>query len=307
MAVFENLPNFRQAGGLGLANKYGQRVKDGLLFRSSRTDFITVKDKALFQELGIKSIIDLRSQTEYERADGEKLLDDIFSSYVLKHGKIKKMKPSLRWGRKKGNSNRDDSDFVGYRYLVSMWTMKWIWYIFVQLNFILRWSSFLLLIIDWIFGSQLFVKLFVKLVINKQSISRQYVDLLEYNKPVIKDILQLLTQEENFPVLIHCAHGKDRTGVLIAVILSCLEVDEDIIINDFTESENGLACIRQRVYEEIVDRYGFRYECTQAKAQTMRDVLHEINKRYGSISEYLLTTNFTKDEQDKLKSVLLEA
>ena len=87
-----------------------------------------------------------------------------------------------------------------------------------------------------------------------------------------------------------------------------------------------MACIRQRVYEEIVDRYGFRYECTQAKAQTMRDVLHEINKRfvkivsinlvlyqshivyrYGSISEYLLTTNFTRDEQDKLKSVLLEA
>ena len=87
-----------------------------------------------------------------------------------------------------------------------------------------------------------------------------------------------------------------------------------------------MACIRQRVYEEIVDRYGLRYECTQAKAQTMRDVLHEINKRfvkivsinlvlyqshivyrYGSISEYLLTTNFTRDEQDKLKSVLLEA
>ena len=237
MAVFENLPNFRQAGGLGLTNKQGQKVKDGLLFRSSRTDFITVKDRALFQQLGVKSIIDLRTQTEYERADGEKLLDDIYSPYVLKHGKIKKMKPSLRWGRRKGNSNRDDSDFVGYRYLVSMWTMNWIWYIFGQLNFILRWSSFLLLIIDWIFGSQLFVKLFVKLVINKQTISRQYVDILEYNKPVIKDILQLLTQKENFPVLIHCAHGKDRTGVLIAVILSCLEVDEDIIINDFTESE----------------------------------------------------------------------
>ena len=91
-----------------------------------------------------------------------------------------------------------------------------------------------------------------------------------------------------------------------------------------------MACIRQRVYEEIVDRYGFRYECTQAKAQTMRDVLHEINKRfikivsinlvvlyqsytvyniyrYGSISDYLLTTNFTRDEQDKVKGVLLEA
>uniref|UniRef100_A0A1X7U3Y4 Uncharacterized protein n=1 Tax=Amphimedon queenslandica TaxID=400682 RepID=A0A1X7U3Y4_AMPQE len=98
--VFENLPNFRQAGGRGLTNKRGQRVKDGLLYRSSRTDFVTPKDKSLFLQLGIKSIIDLRRQSEYERSDGSKLLDDIYPVWILKSGNVRRMKPPFAGGDK---------------------------------------------------------------------------------------------------------------------------------------------------------------------------------------------------------------
>ena len=87
--AFENLPNFRQAGGRNITNRHGCVVKDGLLYRSSRTDFVTVKDKGIFQQLGIKSIVDLRQKSEYERADGEKLLDDMYEVLVLKKGVAK--------------------------------------------------------------------------------------------------------------------------------------------------------------------------------------------------------------------------
>lgn len=255
--VFKNLPNFRQAGGRGLLTKAGQRVRDGLLFRSSRTDFLTEKEKETFQGFGIKSIIDLRRKSEYERAEGDKILDDKYETCILKKGKVQKWKPSFRWGgakkRKVASGDTPDSkphnesetestddgqpSLRGRRYLVNMMSMDLIWYVFTQVNFFIRYISLILVVMDWLFGCHLFVRLFNWLVVNQQSLSKQYVDILEYTKPAVADILRLLISEDNIPVLVHCAHGKDRTGVMIAVILGCLGVEDELIAEDYAESQ----------------------------------------------------------------------
>lgn len=257
--VFKNMPNFRQAGGRGLLTKDGRRVRDGLLFRSSRTDFLTEKEKETFHSFGIKSIVDLRRKSEYERAEGDKILDENYETCILKKGRIHKWKPSLRWGgaqrRKRGGvapeskpANETETESTddgqpparvlrGRRYLVNMMSMDLIFYVFNQVNFFIRYISLILVVTDWLFGCHLFVRLFNWLVVNQQSLSKQYVDILEYTKPAVADILRLLISEDNVPVLIHCAHGKDRTGVMIAVILGCLEVEDELIAQDYAQSE----------------------------------------------------------------------
>ena len=263
--VFKNLPNFRQAGGKGLLTKDGRRVKDGLLYRSSRTDFLTEKEKETFQGFGIKSIIDLRRKSEYERAEGDKLLDDNYKPCILKKGKVHEWKPSLRWGggAKKRNGGRGAPDIKqaneakpstetestdgvgggttsslrGRRYLVNMMSMDLIFYVFKQVNIFIRFISLILVLTDWLFGCHLFVRLFNYLVVNHQTLSKQYVDILEYTKPAVADILRLLISDDNTPVLIHCAHGKDRTGVMIAVILGCLGVEDELVAQDYAQSE----------------------------------------------------------------------
>ena len=244
---FENLPNFRQAGGKGIMNRHGLKVRDGLLYRSSRTDFLTEKEKVLFQHLGIKSIIDLRRKSEYERSDGDKVLDDMYAPCVVKHGKVSKLKPSLRWGRgassglRRRKTGRKDSDATdappGKRYLINMFTMDLIWYVFNQVNFLIRYLTLILVLVDWLFGCQLFVRFFTWAVLNRQTLVRQYVDMLIYTKSAVADILRLVVEGGNVPVLIHCAHGKDRTGLIVAVILGCLEVDDEIIAQDYAESQ----------------------------------------------------------------------
>ena len=241
---FENLPNFRQACGKGIMNEHGQRVRDGLLYRSSRTDFLTEKEKVLFQHLGIKSIIDLRRKSEYERADGDKVLDDLYVPCVVTHGKVSKLKPSLRWGgggvlrkRKTGRTDTDSPDAPsGKRFLVNMFTMDLIWYIFSQVNFFIRYLTLILVLIDWLFGCQLFVRFFTWAVLNRQTLAQQYVHLLVYTKSAVADILRLIVEGGNVPVLIHCAHGKDRTGLIVAIIFGCLEVDDEIIAQDYAKS-----------------------------------------------------------------------
>ena len=263
-SVFENLPNFRQAGGRSLCNQEGRRIKDGLIFRSSRTDFLTQEEKLKFLRLGIRSIIDLRRKSEYERAEGSKVLDDLYPPHLLERGEAKEMKPSLRWGgglrkrkkEKKGGSHpppqeqqqgkgdtteaTDDGSgpcIKGKRYLVNLMTMDLIWYVFGQINFFVRYLSLLLVLVDWIFGCHLFVKFFSWALVNKQTLAMQYFDMLEYTKPAVADILRLIIDKSNVPVLIHCAHGKDRTGLIVAVVLGCLEVDDETIVEDYSQSE----------------------------------------------------------------------
>lgn len=230
--MFENLPNFRQAGGPSLRNRYGKKVKDGLLFRSSRTDFLTDEEMEQFSQLNIKSIIDLRRNSEYAKADGGKLVDKSYNLWILKKGKLKEWK-SRTW-RKAGDT---DSSNRGRHYLVDVMTMAVIKDTVNRVNFFLRYSSLVLLVVDWFFGCHLFVRLYSHLVSNHQSLANQYVNMLEYSKPIIADVVRLLLDDGNVPTLIHCAHGKDRTGVVIAVILGCLEVEDEVIAQDYSLSE----------------------------------------------------------------------
>lgn len=46
-----------------------------------------------------------------------------------------------------------------------------------------------------------------------------------------------------------------------------------------TFPQSGLAPIRDRVYQETVQRYGFNEEFTKAEAETMREVLRELRRR----------------------------
>lgn len=241
---FENLPNFRQAGGKCLVTSSNRRVKDGLLYRSSRTDFLTEGEKASFTRLGIKAIIDLRRKSEYERSDGEKILDDLYCPCVMEKGKVADLKPSMRWGgqlRRRQQVKAAAADLATSikrkRYLINMMTMDLIWYFFTKLNFFVRYLSLILVLVDWLFGCHYFVKFFYWAVINRQPMSSQYVQILEFTKGAVVDILRVISEEENVPVLVHCAHGKDRTGLIIAVILSCLGVDDDVIAEDYAKSE----------------------------------------------------------------------
>nr|WP_188437130.1 tyrosine-protein phosphatase [Microbacterium murale] len=43
------------------------------------------------------------------------------------------------------------------------------------------------------------------------------------------------------PVLVHCTAGKDRTGLVVALILSALEIDRDIILADYSATAANLS------------------------------------------------------------------
>ena len=223
--AFESLPNFRQAGGRGLTNKTGQQVKDGLVYRSARTDYVTAKDKSLFLQLGIKSIIDIRGEEVYRKLTSRPL-DDLYTPAVITDNKTRDLA-----------EHKDTS--VGRRYLFDVFGQELIRHIGNQVNIVITILAVMFLLpIDKIFGTHFFPRLYSRLVIRRQSLYEQYMDFLEYSKPVFCGMLKLLlSHEENLPVLIHCVYGKDRTGLLVALILDCIGVEREAIAMDYASSE----------------------------------------------------------------------
>jgi protein tyrosine/serine phosphatase len=292
MVEFENLPNFRQIGGAGSANIYGKRVKEGLIYRSSEPVAITSKDKGLLLQLGIKSIIDIRGKGCYTKSTTPKLLEDLYTPCEIQdNGQIM----DLYQTDTSGNSH------IGRHYLFHMYCPKLLSKITGQVNFILRlFSHFVLSPIDAIFGTKLFLKFYGRLVLYHQPLQVQYMDYLYYSSSVILKMLRLLINpDENLPVLIHCVYGKDRTGVLVALIQGCLDIDEETIINDYNKSEEGLHPVREKLYNEVIyDQWVNEWNC-KCDRETMEQVLKEVNSKFGSISNYLEYIGFSKDEQLK--------
>ena len=48
------------------------------------------------------------------------------------------------------------------------------------------------------------------------------------SQPQVARALRLWTHEENLPILVHCIHGKDRTGLIIALLLFLVEAPIEV-------------------------------------------------------------------------------
>lgn len=63
-----------------------------------------------------------------------------------------------------------------------------------------------------------------------------YQRVLRQHPAEVKRFFEVLADPNNLPVLFHCAHGKDRTGVMAALVLSCLGTPRQVITADYLAS-----------------------------------------------------------------------
>src|SRR5699024_6864437 len=69
---------------------------------------------------------------------------------------------------------------------------------------------------------------------NDEQLGQWYADLVDRRADVIGSVVRELAAADNFPALIHCQQGKDRTGIVIAIILEALGVPRDEVVHDYT-------------------------------------------------------------------------
>jgi protein tyrosine/serine phosphatase len=74
-----------------------------------------------------------------------------------------------------------------------------------------------------------------------QGFKKAYYDILTNGGPAYKAIFTHIRDSPTEPFIIHCTAGKDRTGVVGALILSLVGVDQNTIATEYSLTEKGLA------------------------------------------------------------------
>ena len=107
-------------------------------------------------------------------------------------------------------------------------------------------------------------------------------------------------------VVVHCMGGKDRTGLLAALLLKVAGVDDEQIASDYALSEQRL---RPR-HETWIAEAGTEAERERVRriiatpAESMLGVLTELERRYGGVDGYLRAGGVGDEELELLRTRL---
>ena len=126
--------------------------------------------------------------------------------------------------------------------------------------------------------------------------------------PQIASVIRLLADADGGAVF-HCAAGKDRTGLISAVLLGVLGVSDELIVSDYARSADQIDAIIDRVmrmksYEETLEK--MPADTLHAKPESMEALLAHVAAQHGSMLDYLCTSGVDLDVIERLRSKSLE-
>lgn len=135
------------------------------------------------------------------------------------------------------------------------------------------------------------------------------------SKDGFREIFNDIIEKEEVPFLFHCTAGKDRTGVLGALLLKLLDIPENTILADYEltnqYADNILGEMQGLVNafsnsEKKIDLENFR-PMAEARPAYLEIAFDEMQKEYGSVDAYLEKgIGITPSEKAKFQTMMLE-
>lgn len=121
-----------------------------------------------------------------------------------------------------------------------------------------------------------------------------YLAWLDGSGEAFAEAVRALARPGGLPALVHCTAGKDRTGVLVALVLDVLGVEEKAIVADYLDSHERLtADPGDVIYQHVITE------------ELITGSLAHVRARYGSAEGYLLAHGVSGAEIAALREGLL--
>jgi protein-tyrosine phosphatase len=133
-----------------------------------------------------------------------------------------------------------------------------------------------------------------------------YVDFLERYRDRFGTAFAAVADADG-AVVVHCMGGKDRTGLVSAVLLRLAGVDLQTIGADYSLSSANLAPRSAQWLDAAGDdsERAKRRKLTDTPAGAMVRVLEEIERRYGDVTSYLRAAGLSDEQIDRLRKRLV--
>jgi protein tyrosine/serine phosphatase len=220
--TLEGAWNFRDLGGYTASG--GRTVRWRTLFRADGLDRLTTADLTVVAELGLRTVVDLRTPDEVAKGRYEPGPDSAWHHLPM----LDVLPPP--------------DDFA-----------------------------------EWVVS---------------EYIADQYVAMLEGAPGAVRAFLGLLTDADAYPLVFHCFAGKDRTGILTALVLGLLGVADEDIAADYSLSKVAMTRLIEWLRAEYPDGVdGFDIESrtpaiAAADPRTMLCFLDRVRDRHGSFDRF---------------------
>jgi protein-tyrosine phosphatase len=231
--------NFRDLGGYPTTS--GRPTCWGRLFRSDTLHELTEADVAVLRDLGLKTVIDLRTTVELQQT-GRGLMDAEAARFV--HLSV----IDKDAGESRGIPAPIDDD-----------------------------------------------------------LSKRYLWYLDIGRDALVGALTAMGEEANYPMVFHCAAGKDRTGVLSALVLEIAGVDRDTIVEDYVLTASRMELIVERLRHTTTDgraRYEIPAKALAVEAVTMRGFLEGLDRQHGGARQWALSAGVPPRSVDAMAELL---
>lgn len=137
---------------------------------------------------------------------------------------------------------------------------------------------------------------------------QHYLGYLAVSPGAIAQAFRVLA-DDGLPAVVHCAAGKDRTGVTTALVLRAVGVPAEVVAEDYARSAPAVPQILARLrrlpsYADRIDQ--LPADVHACEAETMTQFLASVDEQFGSVPGFLLDAGLEPAAVERLRARLVE-
>ncbi len=244
--ALEGACNVRDVGGLPTID--GHRTRSGVLIRADNLQDLTPADVAVIEDLGVRTVVDLRTAPEFE----------LTGPGPLRATSITHLHLDL-----------------------------------IPLGF------------D---GRALVDRTIPDETASEHAMDHFYFDYVRDAPGEVATALRTIADPRSGAVIVHCAAGKDRTGVVVALALSLVGVQRNAVVADYARTDERVAAVRDRLiatplYSENVKERSL--EAMRPHAANMERFLDRIDAEYGGVHALAMAIGVDEETVARLSRRLI--
>jgi protein tyrosine/serine phosphatase len=146
---------------------------------------------------------------------------------------------------------------------------------------------------------------FMTKVNDTAGIPQRYQLMVDHRQEAFGQILTTLARVDG-PAVVHCYAGKDRTGLVAAMLLSLAGVDKDAIAGDYAETDIQLADrYKEWLASASPERLASMRDELRCQPEWMVGLLGHIDQTWGGVEPYLTAAGMAPADLVRLKTKLI--